>query len=60
MAIKYSSTHMPESTIFLDQDSFVQKQIPPEMNTDDKDFKFKRVLLSFLIRVNQCNQCHQR
>jgi len=29
------------------QDGFVQKQIPPKINTDDIDFKFKRVLLNF-------------
>src|SRR5579871_140176 len=37
----------PESTIFLIRTALYKKQIPPQMNTDDTDLKFKRVLLNF-------------
>lgn len=37
---------------------FAKKQIPPRMNTDDTDDKFKWSYFNFLIRVNQSYQCY--
>ena len=56
----FVNMHAGVHGIFWVRAALHKKQISSGMNTDDADFKFKIVLLSFFDSVNQRNQCYQR